>query len=64
MVHVVIDVTGRQEQVSFQVRGEIGVLLDVELEGDVALIVDDFLNTVVCFGPIAVIDVDVVVTGR
>ena len=28
VVHVVVDITGRQEQVSFQVRGEIRVLLD------------------------------------
>ncbi len=63
VVHVVVDVTGRQEQVSFQVRREIGVLLDVVFEGDVAFIVDDFLETVVCLRPVTVRDVVVVVAG-
>ena len=63
MVHVVVDITGRQEQVSFQVCGEIGVLLDVVFEGDVAFVVDDFFDTVVCFRPVTVIDVVVVVAG-
>jgi hypothetical protein len=33
---------------SFRVRREIGVLLDIELEADVAFVVDNFLNTVMC----------------
>ena len=49
---------------SFQVRCEIGVLLDIELEADVAFVVDNFLDTVVCFRPVAVVNIIVVVSRR
>jgi hypothetical protein len=38
-VHVVVDLPGRQQQMALQILGQLGVLLDAVLEGDVAVLV-------------------------
>ena len=64
MVHVVVDVTCCEQEVPFQVCREIRVLIDIELEGHLSVVVDDFLHTVVRLGPIPVVDVVVVIPRR
>ena len=59
-VHVVVDVAGDQHQVALQVLRQLRVLLDVVLEGDLAVLLD-FLDAVVLLAPAVVVDVVLVV---
>ena len=59
-MHVVVDVTRDQHQVALQVLGQFRVLLDVVLEGDLAVLLD-FLDAVVLLAPRVVVDVVLVV---
>ena len=60
-VDVVVDVARRQHQVALQVLGQLGILLDVELELDLTVFAVHFPDAVMLLAPGVVVDVVLVI---
>ena len=64
VVDVVIDIACGEKEMTLQIRGKVRVRLDVVLKGHITFIINNFLDAVVLFRPVEVVNIVIVVAGR